>query len=118
MTSSTTLAPPAPARSLVLPALLACYLVWGSTYLAIRFALESFPPFFQMGTRFLCAGGLMLAWVVLRGGPLPSLSQWRNAAGVGTLMLGGGRGLVAFACKDVKFEFIHDAGQRIFIYGG
>jgi len=101
MTSSTTLAPPAPARSLVLPALLACYLVWGSTYLAIRFALESFPPFFQMGTRFLCAGGLLLAWVVARGGALPSLAQWRNAAGVGTLMLGGGMGLVATAQQHV-----------------
>ena len=101
MTSSTTLAPPAPARSLVLPALLACYLVWGSTYLAIRFALESFPPFFQMGTRFLCAGGLLLAWVVARGGALPSLAEWRNAAGVGTLMLGGGMGLVATAQQHV-----------------
>lgn len=101
MSSSTTLAPPAPARSLVLPALLACYLVWGSTYLAIRFALESFPPFFQMGTRFLCAGGLLLAWVVARGGALPSLAQWRNAAGVGTLMLGGGMGLVATAQQHV-----------------
>jgi len=101
MTSSTTLAPPAPARSLVLPALLACYLVWGSTYLAIRFALESFPPFFQMGTRFLCAGGLLLAWVVARGGALPSQAHWRTAAGVGTLMLGGGMGLVATAQQHV-----------------
>jgi len=101
MNPSTTLASPAPARSLVLPALLACYLVWGSTYLAIRFALESFPPFFQMGTRFLCAGGLLLAWVVARGGALPSLAEWRNAAGVGTLMLGGGMGLVATAQQHV-----------------
>jgi hypothetical protein len=46
---------PTPRPSL-LPALLACYLVWGSTYLAIRLALDSFPPFFQMGTRFLTAG--------------------------------------------------------------
>ena len=90
-----------PPRSLVLPALLACYLVWGSTYLAIRFALESFPPFFQMGTRFLCAGGLLLAWVAARGGPLPGRTQWRNAAGVGTLMLGGGMGLVATAQQHV-----------------
>lgn len=101
MSSSATLASPTPARSLVLPALLACYLVWGSTYLAIRFALESFPPFFQMGTRFLLAGGLMLAWLVLRRRPLPSRAQWRNAAGVGTLMLGGGMGLVATAQQHV-----------------
>ena len=54
------------APSLLLPALLACYLVWGSTYLAIRFALASFAPFFQMGTRFLVAGGLLMAWVLWR----------------------------------------------------
>lgn len=51
----------APAPMLLL-ALAACYFVWGSTYLAIRLALESFPPFFQMATRFLLAGGLLLAW--------------------------------------------------------
>src|SRR5687768_10496514 len=101
MSSTGTLASPVPARSLVLPALLACYLVWGSTYLAIRWALESFPPFFQMGTRFLCAGALLLAWVGARGGAWPSLVQWRNAALVGTLMLGGGMGLVASAERDV-----------------
>ena len=54
---------PAP---LLVPALLACYLVWGSTYLAIRYALVSFPPFFQMGTRFLAAGTLLMAWVLWR----------------------------------------------------
>jgi drug/metabolite transporter (DMT)-like permease len=101
MTASTTLARPAAARSLVVPALLACYVVWGSTYLAIRFALESFPPFFQMGTRFLCAGALLLAWVSVRGGPWPSAAQWRNAALVGTLMLGGGMGLTATAQQHV-----------------
>jgi drug/metabolite transporter (DMT)-like permease len=99
--SSTALASPAPARSLVVPALLACYLVWGSTYLAIRWALESLPPFFQMGTRFLCAGALLLAWVSARGGAWPSPLQWRNAALVGTLMLGGGMGLVASAERHV-----------------
>lgn len=80
---------------LLLPSLLACYLVWGSTYLAIRWALVSFPPFFQMGTRFLAAGVLMMAWVLWRGGPLPSLRQWRNALAVGSLMLGAGMGLMA-----------------------
>jgi len=88
----------APARpALLVPALLACYLVWGSTYLAIRFALVSFPPFFQMGTRFLVAGVLLMAWVLARGGAWPSRVQWRNALVVGTLMLGGGMGLTASA---------------------
>jgi drug/metabolite transporter (DMT)-like permease len=95
-------APPPP---LLLPALLACYLVWGSTYLAIRFALVSFPPFFQMGTRFLAAGGLLMAWVLWRarrgGGRLPTRSEWRNAAAIGALMLGGGMGLTASAEQHI-----------------
>lgn len=82
---------------LLIPALFACYVVWGSTYLAIHIALESFPPFFQMGTRFLVAGALLMAWVVARGHALPSVTHWRNALVIGTLMLGGGMGLVATA---------------------
>ncbi|HYW55410.1 MAG TPA: drug/metabolite exporter YedA [Polaromonas sp.] len=88
---------PAKAAPLLIPALLACYLVWGSTYLAIRFALVSFPPFFQMGTRFLLAGALLMTWVVVRKHKLPTLRAWRNAFIVGSLMLGGGLGLVASA---------------------
>ena len=87
--------------ALLLPALLSCYLIWGSTYLAIRFALESFPPFFQMGTRFLAAGVLLMAWVLWRGRAsgvrLPSAREWRNALAIGALMLGGGMGLTASA---------------------
>ncbi len=89
------------APSLLIPALLACYLVWGSTYLAIRFALVSFPPFFQMGSRFLVAGALLMAWVRWRGGAWPSQVQWRNALAVGTLMLGGGMGLTAAATVHI-----------------
>ncbi len=89
------------APSLLIPALLACYLVWGSTYLAIRFALVSFPPFFQMGSRFLVAGALLMAWVRWRGGAWPSRLQWRNALAVGTLMLGGGMGLTAAATVHI-----------------
>ncbi|MCG2592495.1 drug/metabolite exporter YedA [Ramlibacter sp. XY19] len=88
-------APAAP--PLLLPALLACYLVWGSTYLAIRYALDSFPPFFQMGTRFLTAGGLLMGLMLWRRAPLPTARQWRNALVVGALMLGGGMGLTASA---------------------
>ncbi|MEO6015856.1 MAG: drug/metabolite exporter YedA [Polaromonas sp.] len=96
-TTITSFAAPAGAAPLLAPALLACYLVWGSTYLAIRFALESLPPFFQMGTRFLAAGALLMAWVILRKHSLPTLREWRNAAVNGALMLGGGMGLVASA---------------------
>lgn len=89
--------PPNKAAPLLVPALLACYLVWGSTYLAIRLALVSFPPFFQMGTRFLTAGILLMAWVILRKHKLPSRREWRNALVIGALMLGGGMGLTASA---------------------
>jgi drug/metabolite transporter (DMT)-like permease len=77
--------------------LAATWLVWGSTYLAIKFALLSFPPFFQMGTRFLFAGALLMAWMRWRGAAWPTLVQWRNALVVGTLMLGGGMGGTAVA---------------------
>ena len=92
---------------LLIPALLACYLIWGSTYLAIRLALVSFPPFFQMGTRFLVAGVLLMGWLLWRGAsrpglwPLPDRRQWRNALVIGTLMLGGGMGLTASAEQHI-----------------
>jgi len=87
--------------TLLLLCLAATWLIWGSTYLAIKFALLSFPPFFQMGTRFLAAGALLLAWSLWRGQELPTLVQWRNAAIVGTLMLGGGMGGTAVAETSV-----------------
>jgi drug/metabolite transporter (DMT)-like permease len=85
----------------ILIALAACYLVWGSTYLAIKWALPVFPPFFQMGTRFITAGVLLMAWMLLRGGKLPSRLQWRNALVVGALMLGGGMGLTAVSEQSI-----------------
>lgn len=101
------LASPSPSRSgtgphlplapLVLLCLAATWLVWGSTYLAIKFALLSFPPFFQMGTRFLFAGIVLMAWMRWRGARWPDRREWRNALVVGTLMLGGGMGGTALA---------------------
>ncbi|MEP7100215.1 MAG: EamA family transporter [Burkholderiales bacterium] len=93
---------PRPAAVLGLPPLLvlclaATWLVWGSTYLAIKYALTSFPPFFQMGTRFLAAGLLLMAWMRWRGAAWPDRTQWRNALIVGTLMLGAGMGGTAYA---------------------
>ncbi|CAG1014078.1 putative inner membrane transporter YedA [Burkholderiaceae bacterium] len=86
-----------PLSGLLLLCLAATWLVWGSTYLAIKYALISFPPFFQMGTRFLFAGALLMAWMRWRGAPWPNATQWRNALLVGTLMLGGGMGGTAYA---------------------
>jgi drug/metabolite transporter (DMT)-like permease len=88
------------------PLLLLClgatWLVWGSTYLAIKYALLSFPPFFQMGTRFLTAGMLLFMWMRWRGAAWPTPLQWRNACIVGSLMLGGGMGGTAFAEVSVS----------------
>jgi drug/metabolite transporter (DMT)-like permease len=103
--TSTTAAPPvaphaAPSARLsplVLACLAATWLVWGSTYLAIKFALLSFPPFFQMGTRFWAAGVLLFAWSRSRGRAWPTRKEWRNALAMGTLMLGGGMGATAVA---------------------
>lgn len=82
---------------LVLLCLLATWVVWGSTYLAIKYALLSFAPFVQMGSRFLVAGLVLAAWMRWRGAPWPGRVQWRNALVVGGLMLGGGMGGVAHA---------------------
>ncbi|MDP3820630.1 MAG: drug/metabolite exporter YedA [Burkholderiales bacterium] len=101
ITSPAASTPAAPAAARLAPLLLLClaatWLVWGSTYLAIKFALVSFPPFFQMGTRFLFAGVLLMAWMRWRGAPWPNRDQWRHALFVGTLMLGGGMGGTAYA---------------------
>ncbi len=93
---TTTALPP-----IVLASLAATWLVWGSTYLAIKFALVSFPPFFQMGTRFITAGLLLAAWMRWRGVAWPSAVQWRHALIVGALMLGGGMGGTAYAEQTV-----------------
>ncbi len=101
-------ASPAPTRSaretwLIVIALVSVYLVWGSTYLAIRYALESFAPFQMGGMRFVAAGVLMLAWLrFARGAPMPSARQWRNVAITGSLLLPLGNGLVAYAEQTVS----------------
>lgn len=81
--------------------LAATWLVWGSTYLAIKIALVSLPPFFQMGSRFLVAGALLAAWMRWRGAPWPDRRQWLHALAVGGLMLGGGMGGTATAEQTV-----------------
>lgn len=90
--------------ALVALALLACYLIWGSTYFAISVALPSFPPFFQMGTRFLAASALLFLWALIRHMPWPNWRQWRDAAIAGILMIGCGMGLLA--CAE---QYIHSA---------
>jgi len=81
--------------------LAATWLVWGSTYLAIKYALVSLPPFFQMGSRFLVAGAVLAAWMRWRGAPWPGRRQWLHALVIGGLMLGGGMGGTATAEQTV-----------------
>lgn len=81
----------------VLVALFALYIIWGSTYLGIRFALEGFPPFFLSGIRFLIAGGVLYTVLRMRGAAVPKREQWIGASMVGVLLLVGGNGGVTFA---------------------
>jgi drug/metabolite transporter (DMT)-like permease len=103
MTALTTPRPLADERALDLKkltvalALVSVYLIWGSTYLGMRVALETFSPFVLGATRFLVAGGILLAWVRLRGAPWPTGAEWRGAAISGVLMCTLGNGLVAVA---------------------
>ncbi|MEM1095032.1 MAG: EamA family transporter [Bacteroidota bacterium] len=83
--------------AVVVLAFVAVYFIWGSTYLAIRVAIETMPPLLMLSARFGLAGLLMYGWLRLRGQPTPSARQWRQAALIGTLMLGVGTGSVAWA---------------------
>lgn len=80
----------------VVLAFAAIYLVWGSTYLAIRFAIESIPPFLMAGMRFLVAGGALFLWA-RRGQPKPTLAQWRSAILIGIALLLFSNGGVTWA---------------------
>ena len=82
-------------------ALVILYFVWGSTYLAIRFAVETIPPFLSAGIRFLIAGAILYIWRKAAGDPTPTKGQWRSTAIVGLFLLLGGNGLVSFAEQSV-----------------
>ena len=95
--------PAADPRSVAL-GMLVLYLVWGSTYLAIAVAVETMPPFLMAGARFLLAGAVLLAWVVVRHGRaavIPTSRELRDSLIVGALLLGGGMGMVAFGEQTV-----------------
>jgi Permeases of the drug/metabolite transporter (DMT) superfamily len=93
--------PNSTSRSRVIAAFVAVYLVWGSTYLAIRYAVETIPPFLMVGTRFLVSGVLLYAWSRARGGERPTSAQWRDASVAGLLLLCCGNGAVAWAEQRV-----------------
>jgi drug/metabolite transporter (DMT)-like permease len=102
----------APPRWLVLLAFAIVYVIWGSTYLAILFAIDTLPPFLMAGTRFLIAGGLLYAGARSFGGaPRPARAEWRAGAIAGVLMLLVGNGAVVWS------EFRVPSGVAALIVG-
>jgi drug/metabolite transporter (DMT)-like permease len=91
-----TRARPAP---LLVAAFAAVYLIWGSTYLAIRLAIDTVPPLAMAGVRFLIAGALLFPIALLTGDRKDRLSprHWRSALVIGVLLVTGGNGVLTFA---------------------
>jgi drug/metabolite transporter (DMT)-like permease len=88
-------------RTKIWIALLALYIVWGSTYLAIRFSVETIPPFLHAALRFLISGAILYIWRRAAGDPAPTVGNWKSTAIVGAALLLGGNGLVGWAEQTV-----------------
>jgi drug/metabolite transporter (DMT)-like permease len=84
-------------RAQIIAAFASIYLIWGSTYLAIRYAVETIPPFIMGGIRFVVSGALLYLWARSRGAPRPTRLHWRNAIIAGGFLLLGGNGAVVWA---------------------
>lgn len=82
-------------------ALLSLYLFWGGTYLGMRIAIETMPPFIMAGVRFIAAGLILYPFARLRGAKRPASGEWKGAGIVGALLLLGGNGMVAWAEQTV-----------------
>ena len=79
----------------------AVYLIWGSTYLAIRWGVEEIPPFLMAAARFLVSGAVFAAWALYRGASRPTGRDWATTIVIGVLMATGGNGLVTWALQRV-----------------
>lgn len=101
MTSTPVTSGPRPSRAAIVFAFAAVYIVWGSTYLGIRYAIETLPPFLMAGTRFFIAGAILFTWAKLHGDRVGSLTQWRRAFVIGALLLLCGNGAVTWAEKYI-----------------
>src|SRR5438046_8597526 len=88
---------PRPSRAQIVLGFAAIYLIWGSTYLGIRYAVESIPPLLMMGIRHFTAGLLVFVWTRRRGDPAPTRLQWGYATVIGALLFLGGHGAIARA---------------------
>jgi drug/metabolite transporter (DMT)-like permease len=91
----------APSKTLIIAAFAALYIIWGSTYLGILYAIQSIPPFLMAGSRFLLAGSLMLAWCIIKKEKAPSLKSTAFIALSGLLMLFVGNGAVTWAEQHI-----------------
>jgi drug/metabolite transporter (DMT)-like permease len=78
-------------------ALIAVYIIWGSTYLGIRLAIQTIPPFLMVGIRYLISGTILYTLRRLSGDPAPTRKEWRSASIIGLLLLMGGNGALAWA---------------------
>lgn len=93
---------PRASRLLIFLSFAAVYLIWGSTYLAIRYAIETLPPFLMAATRFLVAGGILFTWAFLSGERIrTAFSHWHRAFIIGGLLLLCGNGGVTWAEKYI-----------------
>lgn len=91
----------APSALAIWANLMTVYIVWGSTYLAIRFAVETLPPFLMAAARQSLAGAVLYAWRRARGDAAPSRQEWRSAAIIGVFLLVGGNGVVSWAAQRI-----------------
>lgn len=82
-------------------ALITLYIVWGSTYLGIKIAVETIPPFLHAGIRFLISGIILVIWQRAIGNEMPTRNQWRSTFIIGSLLLIGGNGLVSWAEQTI-----------------
>src|SRR6058998_409532 len=92
---------PAPTKIWIIVAFAALYLIWGSTYLGIRFAIETIPPFLMAGTRFLIAGVIMYAIAWSQGIGKSTWRNWRTSLIIGACLLRGGNGGVTRSEKYI-----------------
>jgi len=87
-----------PSRLALATAFAIVYVVWGSTFLAILFAIETLPPFLMAGARFIVAGSVLYGWSrFVNGAAAPTRAHWRGTAAVGVLLLLGGNGLLVWS---------------------
>lgn len=86
-----------PSRWLIIAAFATIYIIWGSTYLGIKYAIETLPPFLMSGFRFIIAGAILYGWAFFQKAPKPQRIHWKNAWIIGTLLILCGNGIVVWA---------------------